>query len=96
MPRQDYCHAGEVWNFGVTDDEAVDVETTGGEDTGDAGEDARLILHKAIQNVSFWRAGRWEGGFVKDGGDGGWGCEGGRGGGGKRRSAAVDGFVSYC
>ena len=67
------CHAGEVFDFGVADDEGVDVEAAGGEDTGDAREDTRFVLHQAVEDVAFWGQGGWDGGFVEDGGDGGGG-----------------------
>ena len=41
-------HAGEVVDFGVADDEGVDVEAAGGEDAGHAGEHAGFVLHEAV------------------------------------------------
>lgn len=52
-------HAGEIFDFGVADDEAVDVEAAGGEDAGDAAQDAGLVLHEAIEDVAFGREGGW-------------------------------------
>ncbi len=87
-------HAREVVDFGVADDERVDVEAARGEDAGDAREHARFVLHEAVEDVSFGRGGGWEGRFVEDRGHGGWGGPGGGSfGGGEGGDASVEGFV---
>jgi len=38
----------------MADDERVNVEASCSEDTRDAGENTGLILHEAVEDVSFW------------------------------------------
>lgn len=52
-------HAGEIFDFGVADYEAVDVEAAGGEDAGHAAKDPGLVLHEAIEDVTFRRESGW-------------------------------------
>lgn len=94
LARQHDGHAGQVFHLGVADDEAVNVEAPRRQDAGDAGQDARFVLHEAVEDVALGRGGGGEGGFVEDGGDGGGGGPGGeavlrR----ERVDAAVQGFV---
>ena len=55
LPVEDDAHPTEVAHFGRADDERVDVEASCGEDAGDAGEDTRLILDEAVEDVPAFR-----------------------------------------
>ena len=48
-------HAREVGDFGAADDERVDVEAAGGQDTGHAREHTGLVLDKTVQDVAVAR-----------------------------------------
>lgn len=94
LARQHDRHARQVLDFRVADDERVDVEAARGEDAGHAGEHAGLVLHEAVEDVSFRGCGGGERRFVEDRGDGGRGGPGGRDVGcGERGYASVQGFV---
>ena len=93
---KDDGHAGEVDDLGAADDEGVDVEAAGGENAGHAGENARLVLHEAVEDVALRRGGRWGGRLVEDVGDGGLCGPGGRGVSRRQgRLAAAEGLVCY-
>lgn len=92
---QDDGHAREVLNLGVADDETVDVESSGGEDTGDSREHTGLILDETVQHMALGRVARRHGGLVEDGRHGRRGIPLGRrvGGGQRERSTAVERLV---
>lgn len=66
LAGQHDCHAGQIFHFRVADDQAVNVEPPCRQDTGDARQDAGLILHEAIEYVPFWRERRGQGRFVEN------------------------------
>jgi len=71
-------HAREVGDFSATNNERVDVETAGSQDTRDAREHTRLVLHQAVEDVAVTRRRAGDRRFVEDAGD----CGGGRDAGG--------------
>lgn len=66
-------YVGEVFYFGVVDDEGVDVEVVGGENVGNVGEDVGFVLDEVVEDMVFWRGDGGGGGFVEDVG---YGCLG--------------------
>lgn len=66
LPGKHDGHAGEVLYFGVADDEGVDVEAAGGENAGNAGEDAGLVLDEAVEDMALRRGDGGGGGLVED------------------------------
>lgn len=64
-------HAREVGDFGGADDQRVDVEATGGQNTGHARQHTGLVLDEAVQDVAVARRLRGQRGFVQDARDGG-------------------------
>lgn len=95
LTGQDNGHAGEIINLGVANNERVDVEASGSQDTRDARQHTRLVLDQAVQDVTLGRGERGGGGLVEDVGNGGLGGRPGRRsvGSGERRMAAADGLV---
>lgn len=95
---EDDSHATEICDFGRADDEGVDVETSGCEDAGDAGENSGFVLDETVEDMALGGSCGGKSGFVEDRGDGGGGGdgEGGCRGGGERRYFTVKGFVGYC
>jgi hypothetical protein len=95
LPLQDNCHAREIIDLGVADDQAVDVEATGSQDTRDAGEHTGLVLHQAVEDVALVRLLGGQRGFVENAADSGRRRPGRRTVfGGERRNAAVQSLVS--
>jgi hypothetical protein len=70
LSLQHNCHAGEVIHLGVADNQTVDVEATGGQDTGDTGEHTGLVLYQTVEDVTLWGSLGGERGFVEDVADG--------------------------
>lgn len=54
-------HAGEILYLGAADDQAVNVEASGGENARYAGQDTGFILHQAVEDVTLGRCcgGHW-------------------------------------
>lgn len=50
-------HAREVFNLSVADNQTVNVEATGSQNTRHAGQHTRLVLHEAVQDVPLRRVG---------------------------------------
>ncbi len=96
LAGEDNGHAGEILDFGVADDQRVNVEAAGGKNARDARQNTWLVLDKAVEDVTFWWCLRWCWSLVEDVGDGclcrpcwrvlGW----------ERRDAAVKSLVCEC
>ena len=74
-------HSTEVLDFGATDDQGVDVESSCGENPRHAGQDTRLVLDQTVEDMALGRGLGWERSFVEDARDGSRGRDiaGGRG-----------------
>jgi hypothetical protein len=64
-------HAGQIIDLGLANHQTVNVEATGGQDTGHTGEHTGLVLNQAVQNMALRRIGRRHGSLVQNRGDGG-------------------------
>lgn len=64
-------HAREILNLGVANDQTVDVEAAGGQDTRHARQHTGLVLNEAVQDVPLGRVGGSHGSLVKNGRDSG-------------------------
>lgn len=94
LARQHNGHAREVLDLGVADDERVNVEAAGGENARQAGQNARLVLDKAVEDVTLGGCHGRGGRLVEDVGDGGLGGPGrGRLSERERRRPAAEGLV---
>lgn len=94
LTLEDNSHAREIFDFGVADDQTVDVETSGGQDTGHAGEHTGFVLDQTVQDMALWRGLGREWCLIENAGDSGGGRDGGSGrGGGQWVDAAVQGLV---
>lgn len=95
LAGQNDRHPRQILNLRVADDERIDVEPPGGENPGNTGQNTRLVLDKAVQNVTLRRLHRRGRGLVEDVGHSRLGGPGRRLVDGKRRRAAADGFVGH-
>jgi hypothetical protein len=64
-------HAREILNLSVANDQAVNVETAGGQDTRYAGQHTGLVLNEAVQDVPLGRVAGSHGSLVENGRDSG-------------------------
>lgn len=70
LTLQDDGHTRQILDFGVTDDEGVDVEAASGQNTGHTGQDTGLVLHQTVQDVTLGRVGGDGRSFVENGRNG--------------------------
>jgi hypothetical protein len=83
-------HAGQIIDLGLADHQTVNVEATGGQDTGHTGQHTGLVLNQAVKNMALRRVARRHGSLVQNRRDGGRSIPLGRGVGdrqGERRAA---------
>lgn len=64
-------HAREILNLGVANNQTVNVEATGGQDTRHTGQHTGLVLHEAVQDVPLGWVGGRHGSLIENGGDSG-------------------------
>ena len=67
LTLQDDGHARQILHLGVTDDETINVEATGGENTRHAGQHTGFVLHQTVQDMALGRVGGRGGSFVENG-----------------------------
>lgn len=91
-------HARQILDLGVADDQAVDVEAPGSQNSRHAGQHTGLILHQAVQDVTLRRIGRCNGGLVQNRrhGRGSVPLRGGIVNRERERRATVQGLVGQC
>lgn len=73
LTSQHNGHARKILHLGVAHNKRVNVEATGGKNSGDTGQDSGLVLNQAVEDVTLRGSGGGSRGVVEDVGDGGLG-----------------------
>lgn len=66
LTLQHDCHAGEILNLSVAHNQAVNVEATGGQNSGHSGQHTGLVLNQTVQDVTLWGVGGRHGSLVQN------------------------------
>jgi hypothetical protein len=69
LALQDDGHAREVLNLSVANNQTVNVETTGSQNSGHTGQHTGLVMHETVQDVPLGRVAGRHGSLIENGRD---------------------------